>query len=84
MYYVYLLKSKVDHNNYIGSTNDLKKRFMEHNLGKIYSTKNRKPFEIIYYDAYKSEKDARMREHNLKLRSKAYTQLKQRIKLSDT
>jgi len=84
MYYVYLLKSKVDHNNYIGSTNDLKKRFMEHNLGKIYSTKNRKPFEIIYYEAYKSEKDARMREHNLKLRSKAYTQLKQRIKLSDT
>ncbi len=84
MFYVYILKSKVDHENYIGSTNDLRKRFKEHNLGKVYSTKGRKPFEIIYYEAYKSEKDARMREHNLKLRSKAYTQLKLRIRLSDT
>jgi len=84
MFYVYILKSKVDHENYIGSTNDLRKRFKEHNLGKVYTTKGRKPFEIIYYEAYKSEKDARMREHNLKLRSKAYTQLKLRIRLSDT
>jgi len=84
MFYVYILKSKVDSKNYIGSTNDLRKRFKEHNLGKVYSTKKRKPFEIIYYEAYKSEKDARMREHNLKLRSKAYTQLKLRIRLSDT
>jgi len=83
MFYVYILKSKIDHKNYIGSTHDLKKRFKDHNLGKVYSTKTRKPFEIIYYEAYKSEKDARMREHNLKLRSNAYRQLKRRIKLSD-
>jgi len=84
MFYVYLLKSKVDHKNYIGSTNDLRKRFEEHNLGKVYSTRGRGPFELIYYEAYKSEKDARMREHNLKLRSREYTQLKQRIKISNT
>ena len=29
-------------------------------------------FELAYYEAYKSEKDARMREHNLKLRRNAY------------
>ncbi len=84
MFYVYVLKSKVDRRNYIGSTNDLRKRFKEHNLGRVYSTKDRIPFEIIYYEAYKSEKDARIREHNLKLRSKAYTQLKIRIKLSNS
>jgi putative endonuclease len=83
MFYIYILKSEIDHKNYIGSTCDLKKRFKEHNLGKVLSTKKRKPFELIYYEAYKSEKDARIREHNLKLRSNAYRQLKRRLKTSD-
>lgn len=79
MFYVYILKSKRDKKCYTGSTNDLKKRFKEHNDGKIFSTKNRRPFEIVYYEAYKSEHDARIREKNLKLRSKAFVQLKKRI-----
>jgi len=76
------LKSKKDNNNYIGSTNDLRRRFREHNDGKVNSTKHRRPLELIYYEAYKSEKDARKREHNLKLRSRAFAQLKKRIKNS--
>ena len=79
MFYVYVLKSKKDGKFYTGSTNNLRKRFEEHNNGKVFSTKNRRPFELIYYEAYKSEKDARKRESNLKLRSRAYTQLKKRI-----
>lgn len=67
---------------YIGSTNNLRKRLAMHNAGKIYSTKLRKPFELIYYEAYKSEKDARKREHNLKLRSRAFAQLMKRIQES--
>ena len=80
MFYVYILKSKKDHNLYTGSTNDLRRRFKEHNDGKVFSTKTRKPFELVYYEAYKVEKDARTRESNLKLRSKAFIQLKKRIK----
>jgi len=64
---------------YIGSTNDLRRRFAEHNKGEIFSTKFRRPFQLVYYEAYKSEKDARKREKNLKLRSKAFTQLKRRL-----
>ena len=79
MFYVYVLKSKKDFQLYTGSTNDLKKRFKEHNDGKVFSTKSRRPFEIIYYEAYKSEHDARKREKNLKLRSRAFAQLKKRI-----
>ena len=79
MFYVYILVSNKDGMKYIGSTNNLKKRFEMHNLGKVYSTKNRVPFEIVYYEAYKAEKDARMRERNLKLRSKAYIQLRRRF-----
>lgn len=79
MFYVYILKSEKDYNLYSGSTNDLRKRLKEHNNGLVFSTKSRRPFELIYYEAYRSEKDARGREKNLKLRSKAFSQLKKRI-----
>lgn len=82
MFYVYVLQSLKDEALYIGSTSDLKRRLVEHNTGKVFSTKNRKPFELIYYEAYKAEKDARRREHNLKLRSRALQQLKKRIEFS--
>jgi len=82
MYYVYLIKSVKDKNFYIGSTNDIHRRLYEHNNGLVYSTKSRIPFELVYYEAYKSEGDARKREKNLKLRSRAFTQLKKRIRNS--
>ena len=64
---------------YIGSTNNLKRRLLEHNKGLNRSTKHRSPFELVYREAYKSEEDARHREHNLKLRANALSQLKRRI-----
>ncbi|OGY38983.1 MAG: hypothetical protein A2418_00095 [Candidatus Brennerbacteria bacterium RIFOXYC1_FULL_41_11] len=82
MFYTYLLKSKKDKMLYLGSTNNLRARLILHNKGRVTSTAKRVPMEIVYYEAYKSEKDARVREHNLKLRSNAFRQLKQRIKLS--
>lgn len=82
MYYVYILRSKKDQKLYTGSTNDLRKRFKFHNEGKVLSTYLRRPFELIYYEAYKVEKDARIREHNLKLRANALNQLKRRMKFT--
>jgi len=82
MFFVYILKSLKDSNLYFGYTNDLRKRFKEHNSGLVDSTKFRKPWRLVYYEAYTSQQDATHREHNLKLRAKALTQLKQRIKLS--
>lgn len=82
MFYLYILKSQKDQNLYIGSTNDLRKRLALHNQGQVFSTKSRCPFELIYYEAYRAETDARKREKNLKLRSRAFTQLKFRIKES--
>ena len=76
---MYVLKSQKDGDCYIGSTSDLKKRFREHNEGIVNSTRPRRPFRLVYYEAYSAEKDARLRESNLKLRSRAYTQLKTRI-----
>lgn len=82
MFYVYVIRSIKDGNLYIGSTIDLRRRMKDHNTGRVFSTKLRKPFELVYYEAYKVEKDARKRESNLKLRSRAFAQLKKRIKES--
>ncbi|MEA3272585.1 MAG: GIY-YIG nuclease family protein [Patescibacteria group bacterium] len=82
MFYIYILKSKKDDSIYIGYTNDLKRRFEEHNNLKSKSTKNKAPFELIYYESYKSESDAKYREKNLKRFAGAYTSLSRRIKNS--
>lgn len=82
MFYTYVLKSEKDNNLYIGSTTDLKRRFSQHNSGEVKSTKSRRPFRLIYYEAYAAEEDARHREQNLKLGSRALAQLLKRIKKS--
>ena len=79
MFSVYILKSKKDKNLYIGYTPNLRKRLKEHNLGLVHSTKSRKPLYLVYYEAYASKQDATKRENNLKLRTKALRQLKNRI-----
>ena len=66
MYYVYLIRSLNKNWVYIGSTDDLHKRFQEHNLGRVKSTKAYRPFRLIYYEAYKNKIDARKREIELK------------------
>lgn len=82
MFYVYVIRSKKDKEFYIGCTNDLKRRFAEHNSGQGKSTKGRRPFELLYYEAYKAKQDAVHREKMLKLRATALSQLKRRLKHS--
>ena len=66
MYYVYVLKSLKDGNLYVGHTNDLTKRFKEHNTGKVDCTKPRMPFSLLYYEACNVLEDAVKREKSLK------------------
>ena len=82
MYYLYILKSLKDHNLYIGSTNDLRRRLKDHNTKKVTSTKSRVPFELKYYESFSCEEDARKRESSLKKDGKALAQLKKRISKS--
>ena len=79
MYYNYLLKSLKDKNWYTGYTKDLNKRLKEHNNGKVYSTKHKRPLKIIYYEVCQDKEDAKAREKYLKSgMGKRY--LKNRIK----
>ncbi len=78
MHYVYVIKSLRDGKLYVGHTNNLAKRFKEHNQGLVTATKNRRPFQLLYYEASNLKKDAIKREKSLKTSfGKAY--LKRRL-----
>ena len=66
MWYVYVLKSTKDNKWYTGLTDSINTRLKKHNSGKVFSTKSRKPFKIIYYEASLDKKDAEARERYLK------------------
>ena len=80
MFYVYILESKRNKVIYIGYTQNVAKRIIEHNTNMSTATKNRGPYELVYFEAYKSKADALAREHNLKLRTNALSGLKRRLK----
>jgi putative endonuclease len=62
MFYVYVLKSKKDGQLYTGFTTNLKERFKKHNKGQVVVTKFRRPFFLVYYEAFKNKKDAIIEE----------------------
>ncbi|TAL19739.1 GIY-YIG nuclease family protein [Patescibacteria group bacterium] len=66
MFFVYVLESLLDGKRYIGFTKNLKKRLEEHQKGLSLSTKFRRPFKLIYFEACTNEEDARRREKYLK------------------
>lgn len=74
-YYVYILQSKIRNFLYTGFTQDLKRRIREHNNKEELSTKHYAPLELIHYEAYKNEKDAKRREEYFKM-TKGKTTLK--------
>ena len=79
MYYIYVLQSESDLKFYTGFTKDLKLRFEQHNNGYVESTRDRRPFKLVYYEACLDRNDATNREKYLKTyNGKMY--LKRRLK----
>jgi putative endonuclease len=66
MFYTYVIKSQKSKYRYTGSTNDLQKRFSQHNRGLSSWTRSRGPWRLIYYEACINEEDAKAREKYLK------------------
>ena len=65
MFYTYVLKNN-NKKQYTGYTNDLRKRFNQHNRKKSKHTQYRGPYTLVYYEACMNEDDARSREKYLK------------------
>ena len=66
MWFVYIIKSEKGKWYYVGSTNRLEKRLVEHNNFKVRSTKAYAPFKLVFKKEFETEKDAREYERKLK------------------
>ncbi len=82
MFYIYILRSKLDNKFYTGYTSNLEKRLKEHESGNVQSTKSRLPVELIYYEAYQHKENALKREKFLKT-TKGKMQLRKQIALDN-
>lgn len=47
---------------YVGYSDNLKSRIKRHNDGYVEATKNRRPFELVYYEACLDKQKALKRE----------------------
>ena len=65
MWYVYFLKLSND-DVYVGSTNDLRRRFATHQAGQVISTKSYMPAPLKSYVAVEDEPTARALEKYFK------------------
>jgi putative endonuclease len=71
MYYVYVIKLKINNQFYIGYTKNLIQRIKQH--------QRKQNLILIYYEAYQIEKLARARERKLKYYGSAWRGLKKRL-----
>lgn len=70
MFYTYCFKHKKSGELYYGYTADLRRRSREHG----------KDWQLVYYEAYLTESDARRRERKLKDYGQARSKLKERLR----
>lgn len=65
MDYIYFLKLS-NNDIYKGLTYNLRRRILEHNVGKVKSTRPYRPVRLVGYEAYLLKSDAQRREKFLK------------------
>jgi putative endonuclease len=66
VYYIYVLYSWKDGGMYIGQTEHLIERVKQHQLGKVTSTRGRRPFSLVYWEVVLTREEALNRELGLK------------------
>ncbi len=75
---VYVLKSLKDNELYIGCTSNLNNRVLYHNQGRVKSTKNRRPLELVYNENYDNIYEAFRVERRYKT-AKGKSELKKKM-----
>ncbi|MBS1920885.1 MAG: GIY-YIG nuclease family protein [Bacteroidetes bacterium] len=66
MFYVYAISSMLRNYIYVGITNNLERRFKEHNTGMNKTTKTYKPFKLIFSEQCENRIEARKKEKYFK------------------
>ena len=65
-YYIYILYSDSTDKFYTGASSDIDKRLQRHNAGATKSTKNGRPWKIVYSEEFNTNKEALNRERYIK------------------
>lgn len=66
MYYTYAIRSEIRNYIYVGLTNNLKRRFRQHNDKKEKTTRAYAPFKILFTEEFMTRMEAREKEKYLK------------------
>lgn len=66
MFYVYVLFSDLRDRHYIGHTENIENRLGRHNKGLVRSTKNGRPWRLLYSEKVLTKKEAYRRELQIK------------------
>lgn len=66
MFLVYVLRSSQRLYFYVGLTNNLERRYLQHQNGRVRSTKAYRPFQLVHKESFNTRQEARSREKYLK------------------
>ena len=63
MFFVYILQSQKDLSFYVGQTDNIERRIVEHNSSKNKYTKNKVPWKLVYKEFFVTRGEAMKREN---------------------
>ncbi len=66
MWHVYILQSIQEKKYYIGCTNNLERRVLEHNKGYSAATKKYRPWIVVRFEKFSNQQEAYTREKEIK------------------
>ena len=64
-HFVYILRNQWEQ-QYVGHTHHLERRLQDHNEGSVHATKEKRPWRVEWYCAFREEKAAIAFEKHLK------------------
>ena len=62
MHYLYSLLNEAKTRTYTGVAEDIDKRLIEYNAGRVKASSPYRPYEIIHTESYETLKEARQKE----------------------
>ena len=65
-FFVYILRSERSGRFYIGHTENIEKRLLEHNTGRVAATRSKGPWELVYSQSFATRSEAARRETQVK------------------
>ena len=73
MFFTYILKSQKSNRFYIGHTENIERRLLRHNKGQVTATRNKGPWNLVYFEIFETKPEANRHEFEIKsMKSRFY------------